>query len=100
MLCAAAELEELTAEGLALGLDSGPVFEKGLRSNSVQMSPGMRLILINDAGNRNDEFVESIRVHSPKHTTPFMNMVLGDLEENAGVGGLREDVILLTVKKS
>ena len=64
------------------------------------MSPGMRLILINDAGNHNDGFVESIREHSPKHTTPFMNMVLGELEEGAGDGGLREDVILLTVKRS
>ena len=100
VLCSAGELEDLTAEGFALGLDSGPVFEKGLRENTLQMTKGMRLVVLNDAGNRNDELVQSVCEHSPKHTTPFMNMVLGELEEDAGSDGLREDVVLMTVKRS
>jgi serine phosphatase RsbU (regulator of sigma subunit) len=99
VLCAAGELEDLTAEGLALGLDSGPVFEKGLRSNKLELAAGMRLVVVNDAGNRNEELIESIREHSPKHTAPFMNMVLGELEDGAGAAGLREDVVLMTLKR-
>lgn len=99
VLCAAGELEDLTAEGLALGLDSGPVFEKGLRSAKLDMAAGMRLVVLNDAGNRNEELIESVREHSPKHTAPFMNMVLGELEDGAGPSGLREDVVLMTLKR-
>jgi hypothetical protein len=29
-----------------------------------------------------------------------MNMVLGALEKDAGSGGLREDIVLMTVKRS
>ena len=49
LLCSAGELEDLTGEGLALGLDSGPVFEKGLRSNAIEMVSGMRIVVVNDA---------------------------------------------------
>jgi hypothetical protein len=99
VLCAAGEVSNLTAEGLALGLDSGPVFEKGLRPEKLSLTPGMRLVVLNEAGDRNDDLVESVRQHSAKHTVPFMNMVLGELEEAAGADGLREDVVLITVKR-
>lgn len=100
VLCVAGELEDLTAEGLALGLDSGPVFEKGLRPNEFELTSGMRLVLLNDAGNRSDELIGFVQEHSPKHTAPFMNMVLGELEDGAGLAGLREDVVIMTLKRS
>ena len=56
--------------------------------------------MLNEAGDRNEDLIESIRNHSPKHTVPFMSMVLGDLDASLGTGGLREDVILVTVKKT
>lgn len=100
LLCSAGALEDLTAEGLALGLDSGPVFENGLRPNTVAMAKGMRLVVLNDAANRNEDLVASVQQHSPKHTSAFMNMVLGELEQAAGGDGLREDAVVLTVKRS
>ena len=56
-------------------------------------------MLANDAALRLDEFVELVQQHAPKHTAPFMNLVLGGLEAGAGEGGLREDVALLTAKR-
>ena len=35
----------------------------------------------------------------PKNTAAFMNMVLGALEVAAGSEGLREEIVLLTVKR-
>ncbi len=98
LVCAAGRLTETNAEGLALGLDEGPVFEKGLRSVEVPLSPGVRLLIVNEAALRLDEFVDLVIDHSPKHTAPFMNMVLGGVESEAGEGGLREDVVMLTAK--
>ncbi|GAB4160937.1 MAG: hypothetical protein Fur0037_27720 [Planctomycetota bacterium] len=99
-ICARGEVLELSAEGIALGLDDGPVFEKALRPESVGLSPGTRLVLVNEAGLRLQELLDLVKRHSAKHTAMFMNMVLGSLEQGAGSEGLREDVVLLTAKKS
>ncbi|MCA8963700.1 MAG: SpoIIE family protein phosphatase [Planctomycetes bacterium] len=100
LICQRGEVLELNAEGLALGLDDGPVFEKSLRPQEVAMSPGIRLVLGNDALLRQEGVLDLLRQHSPRHTNMFMNMVLGSLEQDAGDDGLREDVVLLTVKKA
>lgn len=99
LVCARGQVNEVSAEGLALGLDEGPVFEKGLRSSKVPLTQGVRLVLTNEAGARSDELVALIEQHSPKHTAAFMNMVLGGLEADAGEAGLREDIVLLTAKR-
>ncbi len=96
-ICKAGEVLEIEADGLALGLDEGPVFEKGLRPQSIAVQFGVRLVQTNDAGVRMQEFLDLVQEHSPKHTMPFMHLVLGALE---GDDGLREDVLLLTVKRS
>jgi hypothetical protein len=97
-VCSAGRAKEVNAEGLALGLDEGPVFEKGLRSTVVPVAQGTRLVLANEAALRLEEFLGLVVEHSPKHTAPFMNLVLGALE-TSGDGGLREDVVLLTAKR-
>lgn len=99
-ICQRGEVLELAAEGLALGLDDGPVFEKSLRPQEVAISPGVRLVIVNDAGIRMAKLLELVGQHSSRHTAMFMNMVLGNLEQDAGEGGLREDVVLITAKRA
>ena len=96
----AGEILELNADGLALGLDAGPVFAQTLRPETIEMSAGVRLVLTNDAGSRSQELLDLVQEHSPKHTAPFMNLVLAGVEAAADAEGLREDLLLLTVKKS
>jgi hypothetical protein len=100
LICQRGDVLELNAEGLALGLDDGPVFEKALRPQEIAMSPGTRLVLGNDALLRSEGLLDMLRQHSPRHTRMFMNMVLGGIEQDAGGDGLREDVVLVTVKKA
>ena len=85
--------------GIALGLDDGPVFEKSLRPQEIDMSPGTRLVFGNEALLRSSGLLDLLPQHSPRHTNMFMNMVLGSIEQEAGDDGLREDVVLITVKK-
>lgn len=98
-ICSAGQVHEIHAEGLALGLDQGPVFEKGLKPEKIPLRPGVRLVQTNEAGMRLQVFLDLVREHSPKHSVPFMNLTLAGLEEEAG-GGLREDVVLLSAKRS
>lgn len=99
LICQRGEVLELNAEGIALGLDDGPVFEKSLRPQEIEMSPGTRLVFGNDALLRAGGLLELLTQHSPRHTNMFMNMVLGTIEQDAGDDGLREDVVLITVKR-
>ena len=99
LICQRGEVLELNAEGIALGLDDGPVFEKSLRPQSIEMSPGIRLVFGNDALLRTEGLLEALPQQSPRHTNMFMNMMLGSIEQDAGDDGLREDVVLITVKK-
>lgn len=99
-ICTRGEVLELAAEGLALGLDDGPVFEKSLRPQEIQVAPGIRFVLSNEAGTRHEGLIDLVKTNSPRHTAMFMNMVLGQIEQDAGSEGLREDVVLLTAKKS
>jgi hypothetical protein len=100
LICQRGDVLELNAEGIAIGLDDGPVFEKALRPQEIAMSPGTRLVLGNDALLRSEGLLDLLRTHSPRHTRMFMNVVLGTLEQDAGEDGLREDVVLVTVKKA
>lgn len=100
LICQRGEVLELNAEGIALGLDDGPVFEKSLRPQEIAMSPGTRLVLGNEALLRTAGLLDLLRQHSPRHTRMFMNVVLGGIEQDAGGDGLREEVLLMTVKKS
>lgn len=99
LICTRGEVLELAAEGIALGLDDGPVFEKSLRPQEVQLAPGLRLLLVNEAALRLQALLDLVQQHSPKHTAMFMNMVLGNLEQDTGTEGLREDVVVVTAKK-
>ena len=100
LICQRGDVLELNAEGIAIGLDDGPVFEKALRPQEIAMSPGTRLVLGNDALLRAEGLLDLLRQHGPRHTRMFMNVVLGGIEQDAGDDGLREDVLLLTVKKA
>ncbi len=99
-VCARGEVEPVAAEGLALGLDEGPVFEKALRSTRIPVTAGVRCVLLNEAGARRDDLAEILRQHSPKNTMAFMGLVLSAIEGESDEGGLREDVVVLTCKRS
>lgn len=93
-ICAAGELREVHGEGLALGLDSGPVFDRGLEGARVPLRPGVRLVQTNAAGDAGSALADAVRQHSPKHSAPFMSLVEDALEDGAA-----PEVLLLTAKR-
>lgn len=99
LVCARGEVQPVAAEGLALGLDAGPVFEKALRSTKIPVTAGVRCVLVNEAGSRLAELQDLLRQHSPKTTMAFTGLVLSAIEEGSGEGGLREDVVMITAKR-
>ncbi len=99
LVCRAGKVAPEHGEGLALGLDQGPVFDQSLRAVAVPVAQGVRLVVANEAAHRIEDFTALVARHAPKHTTPFLHLVIGALQNGAGEAGLREDVVLLTAKR-
>ena len=102
------ELELITLEGIALGLDSGPVFDEALQSRRVVLERGQRFTLVTPGlcGNLSptgEEFgekrlEEALIQHGPKNTGVFVDMVAGEVEGFLEDEEPDEDVALLSLK--
>jgi len=100
------KLRVVHPEGIALGLDSGPVFDRRLEAVEVPIEPGDRLLLSNSApvemknaaGRELGEKAYFGRVlrHAPLETTRFLKALRRDLEQFAG-GEVPADVSLVTI---
>ena len=108
--CRAGEVQVVHGEGLALGLDKGPVFERRLEEVNVDMPPGTRIVMTTvgtyefetESGKSFgvDSFQGLVRKHAPKNTEAFLSLLLGQMEGfEAGEGGRELDAILVTAKR-
>jgi len=107
--CRGGDISVVHGEGLALGLDKGPVFDKRLEEVVVEMPPGTRIVLTttgtyeleNDSGERFtvENFQELVRKHAPKNTGAFLNLVLGSLDVFLGECEREYDATLVTAKR-
>ncbi len=103
------KLRLLHPEGIALGFDEGPVFERALRIETITLEPGDRLILsnsgpvriTNDAGEELGEkrFYGQLLKHAPLDTGKFLKGVKRVLEGYVGENGLPNDISIVTVQR-
>jgi sigma-B regulation protein RsbU (phosphoserine phosphatase) len=110
-LCAAdGQLRVVQPEGIALGFDKGPVFERRLQVVEVPIDPGDRLVLANSAPVRITDaegqelgekaFYARVKRHGAPDTTQFLRALRRDLEQHAGKNGFQEDISLVTVSRN
>jgi serine phosphatase RsbU (regulator of sigma subunit) len=110
-VCAAdGQLRVVQPEGIALGFDKGPVFERRLQVVEVPIDPGDRLVMTNSAPVRiqNEQreelgekaFYARVRKHCTGDTTQFLRALRRDLEQFSGEGGFQEDISILTLSRN
>jgi serine phosphatase RsbU (regulator of sigma subunit) len=109
MRCVAGKAEWLHADGLALGLDKGAVFERTLRPQKFELKTGMRVALLNEGAAKlandegeaygEEELLGLVGKHAPKNSTAFVHMTLNELELHAGEQGFGLDVAVVTAKR-
>jgi len=106
--CAAdRKLRAIQPEGIALGLDRGPVFDRALRVQDVPLEPGDRLLLAstgplriqNAQGAELGEkgFYALVLRHAALPTGRFVKALKASFDEHAQGTGLPADVSLVTV---
>ncbi len=109
--CCAADgnLRTVHPDGIALGFDKGPIFDRRLQLVEVPIEPGDRLVLTNSApvAIKNAEgrevgekaFYARVHKHAPLDTHHFLKNLKRDLEQYAGGLGVKRDVSLVTISR-
>jgi serine phosphatase RsbU (regulator of sigma subunit) len=103
-------LQMLQSEGIALGLDPGPVFERTIREAKVEVAPGDRLVLTNTCGAtvkgpEGEElgekgFYRLVAQHAAADSDAFLEGVLEGLEGHAQGVPLERNFVMVTLKRS
>lgn len=100
---------QLNPNGVALGLDIGPVFDKTLETKSITLQKNDRLVFYtdgvvaakNEAGEAYGEerFLESVRKQGGMNSAAFVNFVAGAVDAFCGGADKSDDVTISTVKR-
>ncbi len=100
-------LRVVQPDGIALGFDKGPVFDRRLQIVETPIEPGDRLVFANSAPVRirnaqgeelgEKAFYTRVKKHAGLDTTQFLRSLRRDLEQFAGQSGLQEDISLVTL---
>jgi sigma-B regulation protein RsbU (phosphoserine phosphatase) len=103
-------LQMMQSEGIALGLDPGPVFERTIREAKVQVAPGDRLVITNTCGAtvRNPAgeelgekgFYRLVAQHAGADSDRFLQGVLAGIEAHAQGVPLERNFVMVTLKRS
>jgi len=96
-------------EGIALGLDVGPVFDRSINEVEVEIGPGDRLVLHTDGALKvqnetGDEFGEqrlyaTIKQEAPKNSQAFVNFVGAAIDNFHLKTPQNDDITISTVKR-
>src|SRR5204862_4820402 len=98
----------LSPEGIALGLDPGPVFDKTITEKAIQLEKGDRIMLFTDgainakspAGVQYGEerFYYVVNKEAPKNSAACVNFVANDVDLFHEGAPLMDDFTLVPVR--
>ncbi len=108
-VAASKSLRQVHPEGIALGFDAGPVFDRTVRELDFVLAPGDRMVLTSagafsiqspeglELGEKG--FFEIVGKHAPKTSEAFCQLVGSEVDRFRGDVPLADDVVLLTVRR-
>jgi serine phosphatase RsbU (regulator of sigma subunit) len=92
--------------GLALGIDKGPLFEKTIKEQKIQLFKGDRFVLYTDGVietmNTNHEqlgqnrFYVKVKQLAEKTSSEFLSILVDDLEAHQGEAPQHDDITIVT----
>jgi len=92
--------------GLALGIDKGPLFEKTIKEQKIQLFKGDRFVLYTDGVietmNTNHEqlgqnrFYMKVKQLAEKTSSEFLSILVDDLEAHQGEAPQHDDITIVT----
>ncbi len=95
--------------GIALGLDIGPVFDKTIEEKKFNLQKNDRVVLYTDgviaAKNESGEaygeerFLEAVRRQGAMNSAAFVNFIAGGVDKFIGEGEQTDDITVCTLKR-
>lgn len=102
-------IESVHPEGIALGFDPGPVFDRTMREVEVTLAPGDRLVLLTAGAfsvrNEDDQELgeaavqELVKKHGGKASDAFTQLIGSEVERFRGDAPLSEDLMIVTIRR-
>jgi len=99
----------INPNGIALGLDIGPVFDKTLEEKKFSLQRNDRVVLYtdgvisaeNEAGEAYGEarFLEAVRRQGPMNSAAFVNFIAAGIAKFLGENEQQDDVTICTLKR-
>jgi serine phosphatase RsbU (regulator of sigma subunit) len=100
--------ELINPNGIALGFDKGPIFERTIKEQQVPLHPGDRVVLYTDgiveamdAKNvefGDERFYKMCQVLSEKDSNVFIKTIVEQLDEHKGDAPQHDDITLVSVR--
>jgi serine phosphatase RsbU (regulator of sigma subunit) len=104
----AGRLERVNPNGIALGFDKGPVFERTIKEERIVLDRGDRIVAYTDGvveamNARNQEFGEErfhalIRELAARDSNQMLNLIVRALDEHRGNASQSDDITLVTLR--
>lgn len=100
---------KVQGQGIALGLDKGPVFDKTIEEKAFDLDRGDRVVLFSDGPIRaknkggaqygEERFYYVLNRESPKNSAAFVNLVANDVDLFHEGAPQNDDVTILTARR-
>jgi serine phosphatase RsbU (regulator of sigma subunit) len=94
--------------GIALGIDRGPIFERTVKEQQVQLMPGDRFVIYTDGlvESMNKEhqlygsqrFYRKVKECADRESSEFISMVVKSVEEHQGDAVQHDDITIVTAR--
>lgn len=105
-----AKAEPVHLDGIALGFDKGPVFDRAMQDTTVELESGDRLVLCTrslfEVGNEAGEAVGEARLQalfakeSERESPAFVDGIMKTLARFRGDAPLEKDLVLLSIRRT
>ncbi len=105
----AGKMAKVNPEGIAMGLDAGPVFDSSLQEGDIPMGLGDRIVMYTDGALRiqnaeGEEFGEQrfygvVTSEAPKNSQAFVNFVGGAIDQFHLEVQQNDDITISTIKR-
>ncbi len=92
--------------GLALGIDKGPLFEKTLKEQKIQLFKGDRFVLYTDGvieamNDRHEQFGQNrfylrVKQLADKSSSEFLSLLVNEIEHHQGQAPQHDDITIVT----
>jgi serine phosphatase RsbU (regulator of sigma subunit) len=109
VLWRAGKTATVNPNGIALGLDIGPVFDKTIEEKKFSLQKNDRMVLYTDgligAKAASDEaygeerFLEAVRRQGAMNSAAFVNFIAGGVDKFLGEGEQTDDITICTLKR-